>query len=62
MGDNWMGIGMEGDGLVDTEGGMVCELLCGRAGELLSGRRGNVLRRVIDSSIPPATEIPKAWA
>ena len=52
MGDNWMGIGMEGDGLVDTEGGMV--------GELLSGRRGELLRRMEDTSIPPATDIPNA--
>ena len=56
-----IGIGIEGDGGVDTAGGRVGELF-GRLGELLSGSVavGEILRRVADSSIPPATDIPNA--
>ena len=46
-------IGMEGGGGVDTAGGRVGELF---------GRVGKVLRSVAASSIPPATDIPNAWA
>ena len=56
-------IAMEGGGGVDTAGGRVGGLF-GRLGELLSGSVavGKVLSRVADSSIPPATDIPNAWA
>ena len=56
-----MDIGMEGGGGVDTAAGRVGELF-GRVGEVLSGSVavGEVLRRVADRSIPPATDIPNA--